>query len=308
MSSRLPSLAREGDGPAVNCHKDQNMPKISIVTDTDSSLPAALAEQHQIRQVPMTVHFGSEAYKSNEEIDDARLFARINREGKLPTTSAPSPGQFEEAFQSALDGGAETVICFCVSSAVSAAYKAALTAREMLPRRDIEVVDTQSVSLGEAFMALGAAEAAQAGASKAEVLARAQDIGRRTRLYAALPTLKYLAMSGRVGYLAAGLASVLNIQPVLTIREGKLDLLERVRTRTKAWARVIELAVEAAGGRPVEQLAFLHVNALPDAREFADKLRERLPLPASTFFAELTPGLSVHSGDGLVGVVLVSEK
>ena len=284
------------------------MPTISIVTDTDSSLPADLAAQYQIRQVPMIVHFGSESYKSNEEIDDARLFARINREGKLPTTSAPSPGQFAEAFQSALDGGADTVICFCVSSAVSAAYKAALTARAMLPERDIEVVDTESLSLGEAFMALAAAEAARAGAAKADVLARAQEIGRRTHLYAALPTLKYLAMSGRVGTLTAGLANVLSIQPILTIRDGKLDLLERVRTRSKAWGRVIELAVETAGGRQVEQLAFIHVNALPDAREFADKLRARMPFPPSTFYAELTPGLSVHSGDGLVGVVMVTAR
>jgi DegV family protein with EDD domain len=282
------------------------MSAISIVTDTDSSLPAALAAQYQIRQVPIIVQFGSEAYKTGEEIDDARLFARINREKKLPTTAAPSPGQFVEAFQSALAAGATTIVCFCVSSAVSATYQSALTARATLPESDIEVVDTQTLSLGQAFMVLGAAEAAQAGASKADVLARAQEIGRRTHLYAALPTLKYLAMSGRVGYVAAGLANVLNIQPVLTIRDGKLDLLERVRTRTKAWGRVIQLAVESAGGKPVERLAILHVNALTEARLFEEKLRASLPLPAGVFFGELTPGLSVHSGEGLVGVALVS--
>ena len=283
------------------------MSVISIVTDTDSSLPAAMAAQYQIRQVPILVQFGSEAFKTGEEIDDARLFARINRENKLPTTSAPSPGQFVEAFQAAFEAGASTVICFCVSSAVSATYKAALTAREVLPGRDIEVVDTQTLSLGQAFVVLEAAEAVQAGASKAEVLARAGDIGRRTHLYAALPTLKYLAMSGRVGYVAAGLATMLNIQPVLTIRDGKLELLERVRTRAKAWARVVDLAKEAAHGKPVERLGFIHVNALAEARLFEEKLRASLPLPPSIFFAELTPGLSVHSGEGLVGVVLVAS-
>jgi len=283
------------------------MSVISIVTDTDSSLPVALATQYQIRQVPIIIQFGSEAYKAADEIDDARLFARINRENKLPTTSAPSPGQFVEAFKAGFEAGASTVLCFCVSSAVSATYKAALTAREMLRDRDIEVVDTLSLSLAQAFMVLAAAEAAQAGAPKAEVLARAGDIGRRTHLFAALPTLKYLAMSGRVGYVAAGLANVLNIQPVLTIRDGKLDLLERVRTRAKAWARVVELAREAAGGKPVERVAFIHVNALADARLLEEKLRAGLSLPASTFFAELTPGLSVHSGEGLVGVVLVAS-
>jgi DegV family protein with EDD domain len=282
------------------------MSAISIVTDTDSSLPTALAAQYQIRQVPILVHFGAEAFKTGEEIDDARLFARINRDKKLPTTAAPSPGQFVEAFQSALEAGADTVICFCVSSAVSATYQAALTARETLPDRDIEVVDTQVLSLAQAFIALGAAETAQAGASKAEVLARAREIGSRAHLYAALPTLKYLAMSGRVSYVAAGLANVLNIQPVLTMRDGKLDLLERVRTRAKAWGRVIELAVESAGGKPVERLGIFHVNALAEARAFEEKLRASLPMLPSAVYAELTPGLSVHSGEGLVGVTLLS--
>jgi DegV family protein with EDD domain len=282
------------------------MSAISIVTDSDSSLPAALAAQYQIRQVPILVQFGADAYKTGEELDDARLFARINREKKLPTTAAPAPGQFVAAFRAAFDAGANTVLCFCVSSAVSATYQSALTAREMLPGCDIEVIDTQTLSLTQAFMVLGAAEAAQAGASKADVLARAQAIGSRGHLYVALPTLKYLAMGGRVSYMTAGLASVLNIQPVLTMRDGKLDMLEKVRTRAKAWGRVIELAVAAAGNKPVERAAIVQVNAPAEARLFEEKLRASMPGLPSTFMADLTPGLSVHSGEGLVGVALVS--
>ena len=284
------------------------MPPIAIVTDTDASLPAEVAAQHNIRQVPILVHFGKEAFKTGAEIDDARLFARINRENKLPTTAAPSPGQFVEAFQAAFAEGAPAVICLCVSSAVSATYQAALAACDLLPGQDITVVDTQSLSMAQGFMALAAAEAAQAGASKEEIMALVLDIRNRAYLFAALPTLKYLAMSGRVGYVAAGLASVLNIQPVLTVREGKLDLLERVRTRTKAWSRVVELAVEAVGGRPIERLAIIHVNAQADAGLFEEKLRGSLAYPADPILAELTPGLSVHSGAGLIGVTFVTGK
>jgi DegV family protein with EDD domain len=284
------------------------MPKIAIITDTDSSLPVELAARYGIHQVPITIHFGAESFETGVDIDDVRTFSRIDREGKLPTTAAPAPGRFVEAFRAAFDAGAETVLCFCVSAEVSRTYDSAQVAAAELPGRDIVVVDTRSLSMGFGFSVLAAAEAAQAGAGKEEVLVRAEDVVRRTHLYTALATLKYLAMSGRVGHLAAGMASLLSIKPILTVRDGKLDMLERVRTRGKAWARVVELAVETAAGRPVERAAILHVNALEEARDFAGQLRAGLALPDELLYGELTPGLSVHAGAGLVGVAFVVGK
>lgn len=282
------------------------MPRIAIITDTDASLPRALAAKHHIRQVPIVIQFGAQSLLTDDDLDDAQLFARVDRDGQLPTTSAPSPGQFVSAFQAAFDEGADQILCFTVSSAISATHAAAINARELLPERDITVVDTQSLSLGQGFMAIAAAEAAQGGASKADCLARAQDVGQRAHVFAALSTLKYLAMSGRVGSIAAGMAGLLSIKPILTVRGGKLEMLEKVRTQKKAWARVLELADQIIAGQAVEQLAIVHVAAPEAAREFEKMLRVTLNCPPEIMIAELTPGLSVHTGAGLVGLAFVS--
>jgi DegV family protein with EDD domain len=282
------------------------MPSIAVITDTDASLPVEVADRFGIRQVPIIVQFGEQALKTTEEIEEAEMFARIDREGKLPTTSAPAPGQFSEAYEAAFSAGAEAIVCICVSSEVSATYNAAVLASEMFAGREITVLDSHTLSMAQGFMVLAAAEAAQAEAPLEEIVARATDVGQRTHLYAALATLKYLAMSGRVGHLAAGMASVLNIRPILTIRDGKLDMLERVRTQGKSWARAIELTGEALGGRPAERMAIIQ-SAVPDqAREFEKQLRASLPCPDEILIAPLTAGLSVHSGAGMLGVVTVS--
>lgn len=284
------------------------MSSVAIITDTDASLPAAVAEKYGIRQVPINILFGDEELETGVDIDDAQLFARIDREGRLPTTSAPSPGQFAKAYEAAFDAGASSIICFCVSGEVSATLAAAVTAKEMLPGRDIEVVDTRSLTMAQGFMVLEAARAAAEGAAKETIIARALDVGERTHLYGALATLKYLRMSGRVGHLTAGMASMLNIKPILTIQAGKLDMLERVRTRKRAWARTIELAQTAANGRTIEQMAVIHVNCPDDAAAFEQQLRASLECPSEIILAELSAGLSVHSGAGFVGVVFVLAR
>ena len=279
------------------------MPKIAIVTDTDASLPLELAEQHGINQVPIIVLFGEESFRDVYEIDGETVFTRIDKEGALPTTSAPSPGQFSEAFQAAFDDGAEGILCLTVSSKVSATYAAAVTASEMFSDREIKIVDTRSIALGQGMMVLAAAEALSAGSSIDEAAAAAMDAGERTKLFAALPTLKYLAMSGRVGHLVAGVAGLLSVRPILTIRDGKLDLLERVRTQKKSWARVVELCAESIGDRPIERMSMIHITAPDDAKELETLLRAELDCPDEIMHIELNPGLAVHAGAGLVGVV-----
>ncbi len=284
------------------------MAKIAIITDTDASLPAELAASNAIVQVPILVNFGEDTYTTGVDINDQKLFEKIDRLGRLPTTSAPAPSAFSKAFQEAFSAGADEIVCICVSSKVSATYNAAVTAAVDFPDHRISVVDSLSISMGQGFMALAAAKAAREGASHDEVVAAAMALPSRLHLYATLSTLKYLAMSGRVGKLAAGMANMLNIRPILTMKEGKLDMLEKVRTKKVAMARLLELVQEAIGGKPVEQVAFIHVNNLEDALHLREQLGKMVDLPAQYVTAEFTAGLSVHTGSGTVGVVVLTGK
>jgi DegV family protein with EDD domain len=281
------------------------MSVVAIITDTDASLPQSISEEFGIYQVPITVNFGNEVLKTGIDIDDQSLFERVDREGKLPTTSAPAPGDFSMVFEKAFDSGAESILCFCVSSEISATYAAAMTARQLIPERDIHVVDTRTLTMAQGFMVLAAAEAAKEGHSVSDILALVEGMRERIYMFGVLPTLKYLAMSGRVGYIAAGFANVISIKPILTVRDGKLDLLERVRTLKKAWARAIQLTIEAINGRNVERLAIVHVRAESEATDFYKQLDESINYSGEVLYAELTPGLSVHSGAGMVGVCFV---
>ena len=284
------------------------MQSVAIITDTDSSLPLDLAKEYNIVEVPIIVQFGEETFRDVYDIDNAAVFARVDREGKLPSTAAPSPGNFVEAYQAAFDAGADQILCLTISSEMSAVHAAARSAAEMFTGKIIKVVDSRTVAFGEGLMAIEASKAIANGASIDEAVAAAENLRGRTHLFAALSTLKYLAMSGRVGQVAAGFASLLEVKPILTLRNEKLEMLERIRTQGKAWARVIELVIEAAGGCAVEQLAILHVNAFEAASQFELQVRAALPCPPEVRTVEMTPGLSIHTGPGLVGVVFVVKK
>jgi DegV family protein with EDD domain len=284
------------------------MHKIAIITDSDSSLPAALAAQYGIRQVPITIHFDSESFTSGLDIDDRLLFEKIDRLNKLPTTAAPSPAAFQQEYEEAFAAGAQSILAICVSSQISSTYNSAVSAREAFPGREIQVIDSLNVSMAQGFLAILAAEAAQEGKSLAEIQALVISAIARLRLYAVLSTLKYLALGGRVGKFAAGMADTLNIKPILTMKEGKLVLMERVRTRKKAVGRMLEVLKQSLDGKKMERLAIIHVNNPQGAVDLEKDLRTLLPCPASILAVEFTPGLSVHAGNGVVGLVALAES
>jgi DegV family protein with EDD domain len=283
------------------------MRSIAIITDTNSSLPAKIVAEKKIYQVPIQIQFGEESYTTGEDIDDQKLFELIDARKTLPTTAAPSPAAFQRAYQQAFDDGYEQVICICCSSEVSATYNNAELARGAFEGRDISVVDSLQLSLAEGFQVLAAVDAAEAGEAPPAIIERLKEIQARTHVFGALPTLKYLAMGGRVGKLAAGFGDTLEIKPILTSRDGKLELLEKVRTWRKAKQRLVDLGVVSTAGKPIARVGLIHVNNEPGLMKLHEALNKVLPLPEEVIVTEFTPGLSVHTGSGVIAFALVTE-
>ena len=285
------------------------MNHIHIITDTDSSLPAEVAARYNIEQVPITIQFGEQSFHSGVDIDDKLLFEKIDAIGSLPTTAAPSAGAFGAAYGRAFEAGADSIICITVGSRISRTYDSAFTAAsEDFPGRLITVIDSEYLSLGQGFMVIAAAEAVAAGASHEEAVAAARSISPRLHLYGSLTTLKYLAMGGRIGQFPAKMANLFDIRPVMTMIDGKLGLLEKVRTHRAAMNRLVQLLETSVEGKTIEKAGIVHVNNLEDAATLEARLRADLSLPREILVADFTPGLSVHGGTGLIAAVFVTKE
>jgi len=177
-------------------------------------------------------------------------------------------------------------------SKISRTYESAITACEEFPGKLITVFDSEYLSLGQGFMAIAAAEAAAAGATHEEALQAARDVLPRLHLYGSLTTLKYLAMGGRIGKFPANMANLFDIRPVMTMIDGKLGMLEKVRTHRMAMNRLVQLLENSVKGKEIVRAGIAHVNNLEDAKLLESRLRADLPMPAEILIAEFTPGLS----------------
>ena len=279
------------------------MSKIALITDSDSSISPEMAAKYDVTLVPITIQFGEETYTTNIDIDDALLFKKIDKLGKLPTTAAPSPSLFHDAFDKTFADGADEILCICVSSKASRTYESAILASREFPNKKIRIVDSLHMTMGQGFLVLAAAEAIAQGSSLEEAAAIAESMIPHINTYASFSTLKYLAMGGRIGKTAANMATMLDIRPVLTMKDGTLQVLEKARTRKNAMDRLEKLILECLGDRTIKRAAFYHVIDLEDVEILRERLQKKITLPEDTLVVEFTPGLSVHAGSGMAGFV-----
>lgn len=280
------------------------MSRVAIFTDSASDMDPALAAADGIRIVPLLVNFGKDSFKAGVDLSTAAFWDRmVAPDAPFPTTAASSPGEFKEAYEAAFAAGAEAIVSIHVAGILSATIKSAQIARDMLPDREIHIVDSLSVSMGEGVLAQMGVELAAQGRSAAEIAeileARAPDIV----IYVALETLEYLKKGGRISGAQAAIGTLLSVKPIIVVKHGVVETGDRVRTRSKARERVIEMIAE----RPIERLVILHTIS-PDVEAFRDQVIARAAAglsPDKVQIALVGPSVGPHLGPGCVGAVVL---
>ncbi|MEW2068682.1 DegV family protein [Streptomyces sp. NPDC007346] len=274
---------------------------VAIVTDSTAYLPRRAMERHGITAVPLTVVLGDQALEEGTEIS-ARSLALALQKRHSVTTSRPSPEVFAETYRAAAEGGADAVVSLHLSAEFSGTYDAALVAAEgaSIP---VRVVDTGMVAMALGFCALAAAETAEAGGSPDEIVAAAQKRAAGTSAYFYVDTLDYLRRGGRIGTAQALLGSALAVKPILQLDGGRIEMLEKVRTASKAIARLEEIVADRAGEATVD-IAVHHLAAPDRAERLAERLRERVPGLADLHVSEVGAVIGAHTGPGLLGAVV----
>ncbi|MFE9003824.1 DegV family protein [Streptomyces sp. NPDC007875] len=274
---------------------------VAIVTDSTAYLPQDAMERHRITAVPLTVVLGDRALEEGTEIS-ARSLAQALQKRKPVTTSRPSPEMFAAAYRAAAEQGATGIVSLHLSAEFSGTYDAAALAVQDAPV-PVRVVDSGMVAMALGFCALAAAEAAEGGGTLDEAVAAAEKRADGTAAYFYVDTLDYLRRGGRIGAAQALLGSALAVKPLLQLDEGRIELREKVRTASKAIARLEEIVVERAGRSPVD-IAVQHLAAGERAAALAERLRDRVPGLAELYVSEVGAVIGAHTGPGLLGAVV----
>lgn len=272
---------------------------IGVVTDSSCDLPDDLVARWGIEIVPLSIRFGDVELVDREELTTSEFWARCATSADLPSTAAPSPGRFEQAYRRLAERGATGIVVVTLSGALSATLQSAeLAARSVAADGlDVRIVDSRTVSLGLGTIALACAERAAAGDDLDTVEQLARQLVGRTRVFGALDTLDNLRKGGRIGNAKALLATALSIKPIIEVADGIVEQHGKQRTRTKALAFLVD-KVASYRGR-IEHLAVLHADC-SDVDAFVDELR---PLTSEEIVVgQIGPVIGAHAGRGTIGV------
>ncbi len=281
------------------------MSRIAFVTDSTAGIPEDLVKQHDITVVPLQVIFGTEAYRDGVDLTQEEFFRLLKAAKTLPTTSQPAVADFEEAYKRLLDDPDVTgIISVHISSKLSGTYSTAVQAAERVGKgsdKEIAVIDTLSAFMGEGLMVVNGVRAAEEGKSQEQVVDLIESMVPKVRVLLLLDTLEYLQKGGRIGGAQAFVGGLMNIKPILQLKDGALEPLERMRTRRKAMERLVEIGADAMGGEPC-QVCVGQAEAEEDAQTLSRMMKEKMNV-AEEFVSQLSPVICKHTGPGVLGFV-----
>jgi DegV family protein with EDD domain len=271
-----------------------NLPDFRVVTDSTADLPAEWAQRHRIEVVPLKVLFGNETFRDGVDLDSDQFFNRLARSSKLPTTSAPSPGDFAAVYER-LAKECEGVISIHIGSQLSATVESARVGARSVEGFPVHVIDSRSVTMTIAFLCRVAAQSP----SLAEAVQRVEERIPQQRVIALLDTLRYIEMGGRVNRATAMIGTMLDLKPLLGVAAGDIKPLDRVRTRGRAIPRMVELLRE---DYPLEHVAVMHAQAPDEAEKVAAEVRPELEKEGvEVVTGQIGAVLGTHTGPKALG-------
>lgn len=279
------------------------MKQVAVVTDSVAMIPEQLAKDLDIRVVPIVLNLDGRTYRDGIDLTTSEFYQLLRASEELPTTASPSVGEFVRIFEEAL-AGAEAVVAIHVSAQLTSVYRSALMAAQAISGQ-VHVLDSQSATMAEGFVALAAARAAQSGGDLGAVVTTAKEVRSKVRFFAFLETLEYLRRGGRVGSTAALMGSAIQLKPIVHIVDGQITAMARPRTRRKATQAMLDLMSSEVAGRSVHA-AVLHADSFDDAEDLRRRVADQFEC-LEMYVSELTPVMGTHTGPGLLGLAYYVE-
>jgi DegV family protein with EDD domain len=276
---------------------------VKVITDSTSDIPAELVEKLGITVVPSYVMFGTESYRDGVELSRQQFYEKLVSTRDIPTTAAPPPAIYQEVYHQ-LAEETEEMVSIHLAARYSGIYSSAVVAAQGVSGARIAVIDSDQVTMGYGWLVVAAAEAAQRGASYDEIVTLVQGMKPRARVLAALGTLEYLHRGGRVDWIRAMVGTLLRIKPIVEVRMGEINLVERARTLRRSLGRLLVLVQELG---PLERAIVLHTNAPNLASSFADEL-QRVNPDWKRLIEQAGVTIASHAGPGAVGVACVTAQ
>jgi DegV family protein with EDD domain len=282
------------------------MSKVGIVTDSTAYIPPALKKQLKITVVPLTLIWGEESFEDGVNIMPDDFYRRLSISKDFPTTSQPSMLSMKNTFEGLLTEGFDVLGIF-ISSKLSGTVQSALQARDSMQKgRDkIAILDSLATTMALGWPVLTAARAAEAGENLLECHKLAEKARNQTGVMFVVNTLEFLRRGGRIGGAQAMLGTILNVKPLLELQDGRIEPVEKIRTKGKALERMLDLVEEKISGQTPVRLATVHANAEGEALSLLEKARKRFH-PIESLYSPLSPVIGAHTGPGTVALAYMT--